>query len=388
MKMVKFNSIGQFASVVKHVRTKHDFKEVKDGVDVFEHISPYPTLSFSGTPKIHGSNAGIVVSESGELTAQSRNRTLSLTSDNQGFAAFVHGVAETIELGFLGLKDVVIFGEWCGLGVQKNVSINTFSKIFVVFAVKSSLDSSWVDLETLKVDLEVLNGSKIYLIRQFTDDRFKIDVDFEHPELARNKFVELTNEVEKDCPVGRFFLNELDGSTVGLGGVPLSFKPQVKAVFKDELVNVDVNFNKIKFTGVDSKKELQVEVNTVGEGVVWKPVNSVEDSVLWFKVKGEKHTVSKCKVLSPVDVEKVKNVRDFVNAVCTQARLEQGIEYLKEMQIPVERNSTADYLRWVVKDVLKEEIDRLVDSGLCVKDVTKSISEKSRVFWFSTCEKY
>lgn len=388
MKMVKFNSIEQFAQVVKRVRTKHDFKEVKD-VAVFSHDSPYPTLKFSGTPKIHGTNGGIAISKSGELTPQSRSRVLSLTSDNQGFAAFVYGATEVIKNGFRGLNDVVVFGEWCGQGIQKNVSINNFSKRFVVFAIKRLVDSTWVDLETLDVDLDVLNGSKIYLIQQFTDDRFKVDVDFEHPEVARNKLVELTNEVEKDCPVGRFFLNELHGLTVESNSceIPVMFKTQVESTFGDERVKIEVKKDKIKFTSLTSDKTLTVGLNTTGEGVVWKQTENIEDTSMWFKVKGEKHAVSKNKVLSPVDVEKVKNVKEFVDAVCTDARLEQGIEYLKEMQLTVDRKNTGTYLKWVVSDVLKEEIDRLVESGLCVKDVTKAISDKSRVFWFAECEK-
>lgn len=81
--MKKFPSIEQFRHVIRHVKVNHDFKGVGENGDaVYRHDSPYPTLTFTGTVKIHGTNAAIVKHSSGEIQYQSRENVLSLTKDS------------------------------------------------------------------------------------------------------------------------------------------------------------------------------------------------------------------------------------------------------------------------------------------------------------------
>ena len=104
------------------------------------------------------------------------------------------------------------------------------------------------------------------------------------------------------------------------------------------------------------------------------------------KVKGEKHSVSKVKTLAPVDIEKLNSINEFVEMTVTPQRLEQGIATMLEQDITIERKNTGDFLRWIVNDILKEELDQLTGNGLCAKDVGKAISTKARPFWFSKCD--
>jgi hypothetical protein len=170
----------------------------------------------------------------------------------------------------------------------------------------------------------------IYFISQFPS--YELEIDFERPEEATEKLQEITLEVEKECPVAKHF---------GVSGI--------------------------------------------GEGVVWQ---STEDfsSTFWFKVKGEKHSVTKVKKLASVDVEKLNSVREFVEATVTENRLEQGLSVMKERGLEISRKTTGDYLRWVVSDILEEETDLLTKNGLCAKDVGGEISKKARVFWFEVCD--
>lgn len=60
--MLKYPSIDQFRNVVRIVKTNHDYqgKDEVTGEVIYSHDSPYPTMSFKGTVKLHGTNAGIV----------------------------------------------------------------------------------------------------------------------------------------------------------------------------------------------------------------------------------------------------------------------------------------------------------------------------------------
>lgn len=68
------------------------------------------------TEKMDGTNACVII-ENGEITGvQSRKRLITPEDDNYGFARYVH---ENQEM-FLQLGEGRHYGEWVGLGIQKN----------------------------------------------------------------------------------------------------------------------------------------------------------------------------------------------------------------------------------------------------------------------------
>ena len=72
------------------------------------------------TEKIDGTNAAIGVLEDGTAYAQSRTRIITPEKDNFGFAAWVAKNADTLrDLLGPGLH----FGEWWGLGIQRNYGL-------------------------------------------------------------------------------------------------------------------------------------------------------------------------------------------------------------------------------------------------------------------------
>lgn len=317
--MKKFSSIEQFRNVIKAVKLKHDYKgKDEDGNPIYNHTENYPILKFTGTVKLHGTNAGIVKYSDGRLEFQSRERVLTLDYDNAGFMQQMR----TVDLSFLfsnfKFSDYcAVYGEWCGGNIQAGVAINGLPKMFVIFAIK--VDDIWVDLPEFIRDNE--NG--IYNILQFPT--YDIDIDFNNPELSQNKMIEMTAAVEDCCPVGKFF-------------------------------------------GSDG----------VGEGIVF---GCVGDYSLRFKSKGEKHSVSKVKKLNPIDTEAINSIKEFVESVVTENRLEQGITYFNENGIEVDSKNTGQFLGWVVKDVLKEESDTMTNNGLNEKSVKVAIANKART-WF------
>lgn len=334
--MIKFPSIEQFRNVIRHVKTHAQYVgKDENGDAIYDQSRPIPTLVFEGTVKLHGTNAGVVLDvDTRELTYQSRERVLSLTSDNAGFMLYMKGREATLlrifdSLWFpTGTKKIAIYGEWCGQSIQKGVAISQLPKMFVIFAARAIADdetSTWLDLsgETFMAEED-----RIFSIYDF--GVWNIEIDFNHPELAQNEMIKITEAVENECPVGKHF---------GVSGI--------------------------------------------GEGVVWTCVTEGwNSSGTWFKVKGEKHSVSKVKTLAAVDVEAVANLKAFVESVVTEARLEQGLDNLVREQLkPLAMESMGDFIRWVFNDVIKEETDTIVANGLDPKKLGGPIANIARP-WF------
>lgn len=332
--MIKFTSIDQYRNAVRDVRSRAQYSgKNESGETVYDPLKPVPVLDFVGTVKLHGTNAAIVYSRGG-WWYQSRERVLTLEQDNAGFMRAMIDKGDQVpllvahvhtwlapQLDIFGCE-IAIFGEWCGQGIQKGVAVSTLPKMFVVFAVK--LNGEWQDISGL--DLSDYDGiHNIYDFPVFTQT-----IDFASPELSQNRLVEITEGVEAECPVGARF---------GVSGV--------------------------------------------GEGVVWHCVTPGWSDI-WFKVKGEKHSVTKVRTLAAVDVEAMESMNAFVDSVVTEARLEQGLGVLKyEMLKPFDMTSIGDFLRWVFNDVKKEESDTVEASGLDLKKLGGPISAKAKAWYIA-----
>jgi hypothetical protein len=334
--MKSFTEIGQYRQVVRDLRSHCDYQgRDANGDAIYKHSEPYPTLTFRGTVKLHGTNSAIVLYKQSDFVDgdqyhfefQSRENVLTLEGDtpldNAGFMRTM--LTKDYRKLFEGIEfnqSCAIYGEWCGKGIQKSVGITELPKMFVIFAVR--IDEIYQDMKNfahLKIE-----DQQIYNIMQFPS--FSIDIDFNCPELMQNKLIELTDAVEKECPVAKYF---------GVSGT--------------------------------------------GEGIVWEYVNGEERYI--FKVKGEKHQNSKVKTLTTVDVEAVENVRAFIEYAVTENRLMQGIDKMREMGLPLDPKTTGDYLRWVYNDVVKEESDTMEANGIDQKKIGSAISAKARMFWLN-----
>jgi hypothetical protein len=344
--LIKFPSIEQFRNVIRNVTHRARFVGVgEDGSPMYNPAAPLPKLKYRGTVKLHGTNAGIVrnykpVGDETGITFQSRERELTLTSDNAGFALFMSskiglinqmtdGIVTWFSPDWSNAPDkVVIFGEWCGGNIQSSVAINGLPKMFVIFGVKMihGEKTQWIDLNTIKHIYSAEDN--IYNILNFPN--WEVEIDFEHPEEIQNQLVDMTIAVETECPVGKAFGN-----------------------------------------------------SGIGEGIVWQCIEPTWwSSDYWFKVKGEKHSASKVKKLASVDVEAIRAVNDFVDAVVTESRLVQGLQNLvREQQKPFEMTSMGDFIRWVFNDVVKEETDTIVASQLDPKKIGGPISNKARKWY-------
>lgn len=81
------------------------------------------------TEKIDGTNAQILITDTGEVFAGSRNRYLTVENDNFGFARWV----KENENELLKLGEGRHFGEWWGLGINRGYGLK--EKRFSLFNV-------------------------------------------------------------------------------------------------------------------------------------------------------------------------------------------------------------------------------------------------------------
>ena len=339
MQFVKFPSIEQFRKVVKTINEKSAFTGLdSSGNATFDYNKPKPTIKFTQTVKIHGTNAGIGLTKDGEFFQQSRNRLISVENDNSGFANWCE---ESIRKPYLVrfLSDVlwdttklykenpviqaVLFGEFAGQGIMKGVAVSGIDKSFFAFSLYYLHEDGNV---TKTTNIKDFKAESLGLYNIFMFDNKTVDIDFNNTEETINKIIEDTLSVEDCCPVGKYF-------------------------------------------GVEG----------VGEGVVLLS----ECGNYIFKSKGDKHSVSKVKTLSPADTYDLTNIEDFVSDVLTKNRLEQGIDFLNEMGLDVDNTSTGDYIKWCQTDILKEEGDIINSKGLNIKKVNSIIAKKAKSYLFS-----
>jgi len=302
----------------------------------------------------HNSNGGIIRKVGGtaeDIYFQSRERVLSIESDNAGFCFWGHSIRNELNEMFNRIEKVCpgktgyvqVFGEWAGGNIQKGVGITGLDKFFMVFGIRISEDAECTIWEPKAVYDEVF---KFEIHPSIYDKYFfktwKLEIDFNNPALMQNELVRITDEVEKDCPLARYF------------------KP-----------NAEMG-------------------SLIGEGVVWV-VDAGQDcgfdaSSVMFKVKGSLHSVSKVRTVASVDVEKVKSIADFVEYAVTENRLEQMFQKAQELQLEMSTKSTGAFLRLVQADVIKEEQDTMVASQIEPKDIGGQVATKSREFWFKKLE--
>ena len=345
IKCIKFPKIGQYRNLIQDLNNGFTFKGLdENGEAIYDKNVVKPTLTFKGSVKLHGTNAGVAYNKNLGIWTQSRNNafTLDQSDSHFGFTFFVNINKEFFEKVFREIEEkynvsedkaIVIFGEWAGKGIQKKVAISEFEKSFFIFGVKiyspdPSEPSVWVEHEKISS-----NENRIYNINDFPT--FTIDIDFNNPKFAQNLLAEFTDKVEKECPVSK-----------------------------------------------------QLGVSGIGEGIVW--TTFYNGNRYSFKVKGDEHNASKDggdkKKKPDVSPQKLNSIQEFVNYSVTESRFNQSLhEVFGENGVP-DIKSTGKVLSWIVRDIMAEEIDVLKENNLEPKDVNKYISNEAKKMFFKYLE--
>lgn len=369
MRQVNYPSIRGIDSIVTTM--KHLARYIgqdEDGKAIYDRTLKLPVVKFTGTIKLHGTNASVAMNAD-EFWAQSRERIITIGDDNAGFASFAHKnkdyFTETInklaDIHNINLYEmnINIYGEWAGRGVPGgSAGIRKFPKGFYIFGAKVSkkdviisdagedvtpnywIDHSWIHN----------NKEGIFNITQFPT--IELDFDFKLPEEGLQKIHDLTMEVERDCPVSRKLFNDSSD--------------EYKAEYEEEYFN-----------------------EFIGEGIVWK--SDFNGKPLIFKSKGLKHAPgTKIKEVKVKDIEKGKLIREVAISVTPEWRLDQFLVKIFDLGNggTLETTLLGKYISAVMKDVYDEESDYIAKQGLTAKELNSTLGMIARDYFFNRQKQY
>ncbi|MBE9119044.1 hypothetical protein IQ249_24455 [Lusitaniella coriacea LEGE 07157] len=300
-----------------------------------ELFEPKPTITYRAKIKLDGTNAGVQIFPDGKVAAQSRTQIITPENDNMGFANWVHQNIEFFS-NLASSEHLIVFGEWCGKGIQKRTAISKIDrKIFVIFALQyGGIDGQIATLEICpeKIQSFLANHPDIFILPFYGNS---ITLDFSDKEQLKTQ-AEILNQKVKDVE---------------------NIDPWVKETF-----------------GIEG----------IGEGLVFYPEasNTVERlscAELLFKAKGEKHQVVKTKKPIQIDPEKVKSIDGFVDLFVTQNRLEQGVNEACNGEFNIKKMGV--FLQWFVGDVKKESTAEIERAQLTWKEVNKPVMNAARKWY-------
>ena len=343
--MIKFPSIEQFRTVVSNVNRHYNFTGLdENGEAIYDPSLPKPVLTFKGTVKLHGTNAAVSFNAPSGMWAQSRENIITPEKDNAGFAFFAH----SHEVEFMRLfhevavnndidmhkNTITIYGEWAGANIQKGVGVCNLPKSFFIFGVKitphTETEEELKDNPAYWVDYTYLRNTEVKIYNIDDYPTYSMEIDFNMPQLVQNQLSDITIAVEEECPVAKAF---------GFSGI--------------------------------------------GEGVVWSC--EYQGVVHRFKVKGELHAgKSKVKTLNKVDDEKVRKTLELAEKVTPTWRLAQMLETSCDFMNggTLDRSKLGEFIKLVMADIIKEDMDLLVEAGLEPKDIGKYVSDIARRYFF------
>jgi len=335
--LIKYPDTDQFRHVVKQVTEMSTYAgKDEDGNAIYDPTLPKPVIRFTGTVKLHGTNAAVGLDDNGTWY-QSREQIITPEKDNAGFAKWASergDVFDGIMVQAVGSYDtsgdttnyntIILYGEWAGSGINSGCAIHQLPKAFYLFGAKlvDGINTRWLDVSKIRTD----TTAGIYNIHNFRTET--IDVDFSNPYLAQNRLVELTNEVENECPVA---------AKLGVSGI--------------------------------------------GEGWVWTA--EYRGHHLLFKTKGEKHSVSKVKTIASVDVEKLATAAAFVDSTVTDERFNQALNCVFGIDGEPDIKQLGEVIKWVQQDILKEETDTIEANGLSIRNLGGPIALAVKSKFFS-----
>lgn len=300
---------------------------------------------FHGTVKMHGTNFCISYNVANkEIFFQKRTSILNDDSKFYDFQNIFYPLKEQLAGLFEYIKSfaeadfIYIYGELVGDNIQSNVALAGLKKRFIIFDIVYSKDDKdfihhYMTVKNIFNDYTKTKNIEdiIYCIENFPTWDKSLNI-FDRVKMSntQNEMVAITQEVEKECPIGKFF---------GVSGV--------------------------------------------GEGVVWKDyINGFR-----MKIKGDEHSNSKVKTLNGVSqetIESLKTVDLAAAALVSDTRYKQALQYLLEENIE-DSKKIGEFIKWILKDIYKEEmaeVKQIQDYNKMNLDSLNKRLTKNAVDWY------
>lgn len=334
-----------FPKITQHVaEVVKALKELGDGSNCLDSGTTVESVPLAGSVKLHGTHADILIYDDDRIVLQSKNvPNITIANDNLGFAAAMADKAAVI----LRLRDrylarwdslhsersldtahpVLIAGEWIGTGVQKDVAITQLSRRFVIISV--SINGSWVQ-DTAYADIEAPTSS-IYNISR--GGMFSATLHLRDISRTLSEVSPLAEAVASSCPFAASF-----------------------------------------------------DMHGEGEGIVWKPTapHLNYNPAFWFKIKGGrfKPTFAPAPKNVPEGVQEKRDAADRLATLwCSEVRMQQGWDLLREMGLRRDMKALSKFLKWVQSDVMVEERGYIQDNGVDEGTLRVGIAKVARVWY-------
>lgn len=293
----------------------------------------FPVVRYRAKIKLHGTNCAVQITDQG-VYPQSRSTMLTPESDLHGFAAWVRDHRAY----FAALRpDLVVFGEWCGPGVQRGMAITAIPRRqFAVFAARDG-------------------------------DRFVGDPD------------ELRALLSSTAAPADLHILPWDGEPFTVDFGDRGSLDAAAAALSDRVAAVEAEDPWVKQT---------FGISGLGEGLVLYPLavdgapapaNPEAIGALMFKAKGEKHRTVGARAAVQVDASKAASVDEFIDLVVTEPRLQQGLATVCGGAFGMQKIGA--FIAWIAADVRKESVAELEASGLTWPQVDKPVQARARA-WF------
>ena len=322
--------------------------EIANFHNVRRSVAQYPHLlngdsrrKYRGKIKLHGTCSGVQVTNV-SVTPMSRSQFLSPSNgiDNAGFGKWViDNFANFANIAVANDSILIIYGEWCGKGVQSGVAASQLSgKIWAVFGAKLVCGDTIRFIDDPQQLSEIVSGiPDTYVLPWIENSEIVIDWNASVDELERaiQPINELVARVETCVP----WIFE----TFGISGV--------------------------------------------GEGIVYYPIGSNNEDFknLAFKAKGEKHKVIATKNSVMASAEVTKSCDDFSRLVLAPARLQQGVNAVGATTF--EMNKIGSFLKWCQQDIEKECQAEFEASQIDKKLLEKACSTYARTWYIEQSKK-
>jgi len=289
-----------------------------------------PTIELFGSEKLHGENMAVCYSR-GEIWVQGRNSIRTVLGDQNGMAQFVEERKPTFQTIFNEIAEtcylntdevtIVLDGEWAGGNIQRgNAACSGTDKGFYLFDLCRVISNEDDEVLSYVSTFGIENKDhSIYNMAEF--GRYTITLDLNDKEGSYAKLEAMMLSIEEKSPIAAYFE-----------------KP-----------------------------------DNVGEGVLFHTV--VNDKVLRLKVKGEKHGGKPKTPKPPKDPkrrltsEQAKLLDTIAGTVTPVWRLNQAITETNS----TEMKQMGEVIKWVLADIVKEDLDVITDAKLTLKEVQSTV---------------
>ena len=216
MKHYSYPSIPQFNQLLSNIRHSARFVGVDPDTNKarYDNNKRLPHVMLEGTVKGNGANCSAVLTKSGQFYSQSREIVLTEEDNCYGFYHWFEANKESFRAemdSFLrgtppDVTAVVLYGEWLGENIAKKVAVQHLSKRWCVFDIRL-IDATYEQGGTgfIGTDLHDFRKPEINMFDMREFGVWGLEVDVANPHVVQNHLVKYTEEVEKECPIGKHF---------------------------------------------------------------------------------------------------------------------------------------------------------------------------------------